>query len=262
MASPNDNWVWSSADGLHGQYLELLETGLLSDAEVRCGKRAWKVHKAILCVKSEWFKMALTGPFEEAELSVVNITEFEENEVDCLLCFIYTGKINVEKFFPGKARLTASIPIWKMGDFFSLEDLCKVAIEGRDAFFRSVSDIIYLVKEVYKEERGDIRKAFIPPLLALLLSGLRFLAKTDEFKDLLRDMPAFALDWAMTLTNGIGSVQMPKSCRQKCAKCNKWGSTGINHVKWIKQRKLKSLCPQCFPVQRLEDWVGESSEST
>lgn len=36
----------------------------MSDTQIHCGKRIWKVHKAILCVRSEWFKKALTGPFK------------------------------------------------------------------------------------------------------------------------------------------------------------------------------------------------------
>lgn len=48
----------------------LLEGGTLSDSQVHCGKRIWKVHKAILCVRSKWFKKALTGPFKVSETFV------------------------------------------------------------------------------------------------------------------------------------------------------------------------------------------------
>lgn len=37
---------------------------MLADAEVKCAKRTWKVHKNILCTRSDWFKKALMGPFE------------------------------------------------------------------------------------------------------------------------------------------------------------------------------------------------------
>lgn len=45
-------------------YYRLLESGIMSDTQVHCGKSIWKVHKAILCVRSQWFKKALTGPFK------------------------------------------------------------------------------------------------------------------------------------------------------------------------------------------------------
>lgn len=42
----------------------LLDSGMLADAEVQCAKRTWKVHRIILCTRSDWFKKALMGPFE------------------------------------------------------------------------------------------------------------------------------------------------------------------------------------------------------
>ncbi|KAI0011243.1 hypothetical protein F4779DRAFT_573948 [Xylariaceae sp. FL0662B] len=41
----------------------LLETGEFSDAVVKCGQRSWKVHRAILCPRSKWFRAALAGHF-------------------------------------------------------------------------------------------------------------------------------------------------------------------------------------------------------
>lgn len=67
------------------------------------------MHKAILCIRSEWFKKALTGKYkvsanlyiphsaitndsaQEAKEGIINIKDFKENEVDCLLNYIYTG---------------------------------------------------------------------------------------------------------------------------------------------------------------------------
>lgn len=42
----------------------LFQSGMLADSEVRCGARAWKVHKAILCTRSEWFEKALIGHYK------------------------------------------------------------------------------------------------------------------------------------------------------------------------------------------------------
>lgn len=46
----------------------LLESGMLADAEVKCAERTWKVHKIILCTRSDWFKKALMGPFKARSL--------------------------------------------------------------------------------------------------------------------------------------------------------------------------------------------------
>lgn len=41
----------------------LLESGLFADAEIHCGSRTWKVHKAVLTPQSKYFKAALLGGF-------------------------------------------------------------------------------------------------------------------------------------------------------------------------------------------------------
>lgn len=44
------------------------EGGDLADVDVKCGDHTWKLHKAILCARSVWFKKALTGPFKTTRL--------------------------------------------------------------------------------------------------------------------------------------------------------------------------------------------------
>lgn len=43
--------------------LDLLESGLYSDATITCGERTWKVHKNIIR-RCEWFKKAFNGKFK------------------------------------------------------------------------------------------------------------------------------------------------------------------------------------------------------
>lgn len=168
--------------------------------------------------------------------------------------------------------------IWKMGDFFRLDDLCKIGLDGRERYFHrtnwlfsarettdasknlQISYITHLIQALYKEENHNVREAFRAPLLAFLLGIMRFLAATEEFHDLLREIPQFASDWAVALTDTMGSIKMPSSTPARCFKCNKLSSTRLDTIKWIRERRLHDYCSECFPVQNLEDWTREDGE--
>lgn len=177
--------------------------------------------------------------------------------------------------------MTASIPIWKLGDFFCLEDLCKLALRERDEYFRkrasffsatetdqllapkTVTILVHLVQTVYKEEWSDVQKVFRPPVVAFLLSCVHcLLPDMKEFEDLLREVPEFALDWAMAVTNTLGSKKMPKRTSNKCKKCGELGATSFDLAKWLTKQCPDFYCEDCFPLPRLENWKGEGSKKT
>lgn len=71
VSAPSQSLGCTRGDVLILFYRRLLESGTFSDTQIRCGKRIWKVHKAILCIRSEWFKKALTGQFMVSAYSYV-----------------------------------------------------------------------------------------------------------------------------------------------------------------------------------------------
>ncbi|KAM0234351.1 hypothetical protein ACHAP5_010117 [Fusarium lateritium] len=46
---------------------KLLDTGDYSDLTIICGKDRYKVHKAIVCPRSSFFKAAVGGKFKASE---------------------------------------------------------------------------------------------------------------------------------------------------------------------------------------------------
>lgn len=184
--------------------------------------------------------------------------------------------INVSKNFTKPGGLYVSMSIWKLGDFFRLEDLCNLALDETDSTFRkaswgfitmpttesakqsAASNIAKLVRALYNQERGDVCAAFKPTILAFVFCGLNILEKNETFHGLLSDQPAFAIDWAATLTDNLTSTR-PIQSNDRCAKCGKeppYYQEYPKHAKWVKGQKGETFCTKCFPHQELEDWVG------
>lgn len=165
-----------------------------------------------------------------------------------------------------------------MGDFFRLPDLCKLALDETDKTFRKVSwtftaknsaesakqsatgNIDKLVRALYNQGRDDVRDAFRPTILALLISGIHILENNEAFKDLLYEIPEFASDWAVILTDNMPFITAPE-CSEKCTKCMRTFSyrpraMSVKCVRWVKEREVEDFCITCYPLQQLEDWIG------
>lgn len=191
---------------------------------------------------------------------------------------IANSGVDVGKSFTTPVGLYACMSIWRMGDFFLLEELCKFALDELDGTFRRVSwsltsnqtdsakqsatiKIVKLVRALYKQDRSNVGDAFKPTIMAFLVSGIRILEKNKPFTDLLFEIPTFASDWAAILTDNmtnIGVTYRPQSC----AKCNQRDHSNAALGKWTTGQKVEGFCGQCFPLQLLEDWIGGDSVNT
>ncbi|KAK4233898.1 BTB/POZ protein [Achaetomium macrosporum] len=74
---------------------QLFETGLLSDATIKCGDRKWNVHKSILCSRCMHFEKPFIGEWSESQTGEIQIDEFDPLVVDGLLRYIYTGALRL-----------------------------------------------------------------------------------------------------------------------------------------------------------------------
>lgn len=105
----------------------LLETGFFADAEIRLGKRVWKLHLNIICVRSKYFKATFTGPFnvrndalptryttlsltrqQESTTRSVKLDEdtWTKEQINALLAFIYTSSECLSSYHFGSVRMT------------------------------------------------------------------------------------------------------------------------------------------------------------
>ncbi|KAM5526659.1 BTB/POZ domain-containing protein [Fusarium oxysporum f. sp. phaseoli] len=68
---------------------QLFDDGTYSDLTIVCGDNHHKVHKAIVCPRSEFFASACNGPFQEGESSVIHLPEDDPFAVKAMLHYLY-----------------------------------------------------------------------------------------------------------------------------------------------------------------------------
>ncbi|KAF5594759.1 hypothetical protein FPCIR_4773 [Fusarium pseudocircinatum] len=67
----------------------LLKTGDYSDLTITCGKDQYRVHKAIICPRSNFFKAACDGKFEEAHTGEVDLPDDDPAAVRMMIEYLY-----------------------------------------------------------------------------------------------------------------------------------------------------------------------------
>lgn len=75
----------------------LLDDLTFADLIVKCGAYEFKVHRAIVCNRSEYFKKAAVGEFREAQQQVLTFTEDEPALVARFITFLYSGSYEVDR---------------------------------------------------------------------------------------------------------------------------------------------------------------------
>ncbi|KAK7962147.1 uncharacterized protein PG986_002972 [Apiospora aurea] len=110
---------------------ELLETGNFSDVKLECGDKTWNLHKSIICSRCVWFQRALTGSYKEAQTNVVTLTTFSTEQVEVLICYIYTGTLNISSETATHDLLKLLVDFVVVADYFLLDAECHAAVLER-----------------------------------------------------------------------------------------------------------------------------------
>lgn len=184
--------------------------------------------------------------------------------------------------------------VWKLGDFFCLDELQKLATKGRDDAAlhwaktyalhldkdtlsefppKMLESLVQAIAALYRDDRDDIdfRSAFGPRLLSMAISSISLLSNSAEFRSILHDIPGFAVEWSVELMLCVGAmsslhgahIRLRREVARKygtsrCAKCNAITDTLYpNIVIWAKnpgKHHDEMVCESCFPMPTLEQW--------
>ena len=70
---------------------KMLSNGLHSDLTIRCGRKEFKVHKAVLASQSPVFRRMLESDMKEQRTNVIEISDVDQAVISDMLAYIYTG---------------------------------------------------------------------------------------------------------------------------------------------------------------------------
>ena len=73
----------------------LLDDEATADFTIRCPTKEFRVHKAILCVRSDVFRAAILTPMMEAAKGEIFVEDLGEKTLATILHFIYTGELEL-----------------------------------------------------------------------------------------------------------------------------------------------------------------------
>ena len=68
----------------------------LCDVEIKCGSKSLKCHRIILASVSGYFRAMFMGEMVESRQPVVNIQDIDENVMESIVRYAYTGKIMID----------------------------------------------------------------------------------------------------------------------------------------------------------------------
>ncbi|KAK2609669.1 hypothetical protein N8I77_003159 [Diaporthe amygdali] len=279
MAGKKETRIWTLDTGsLRQKDLELFQTGMLADVEIRCDDHIWKLHGAILCARSKWFHSALTGSFKETKTRKVILEETEHDDLDCFLEFIYTGSIDPQKSYPGDDTFVALLRTWKTADFFCHDGLRSLAIRAANDYAKELahvlctafpaadyrdkieclveSSFIPAVSLLYCEAMECLKPIFSPILMALAVAGTHRLSQSHAFQSFLEDYPQFAADWVAPRMKLVG-MWGPVSRKRAGGLCNQCGmrrGRTVDTFRWVRDMLLMVLCDRCYRLPALEEW--------
>ena len=67
----------------------MLEQGKYSDLTIKCGRKKYAVHRAIICSRSGFFDGAVSHPFRESISGEIDLSEDDEEAVEHMVNYFY-----------------------------------------------------------------------------------------------------------------------------------------------------------------------------
>ncbi|MCJ1438124.1 hypothetical protein MMC27_007511 [Xylographa pallens] len=160
-----------SHDGLH----KLLNNSDYSDFTVKCGTKTWRIHRAIVCSRSKYFKRACDGDFKEAREAILTLVDEDPALIEEMLLYLYTMQYPQTPLSLRKAKdMVLDAKMYSIADKYDLPDLKQKALKAfrpllalhhSDPLFTEAASYVYgmtidsdrglrdLVKSLVWEER-------------------------------------------------------------------------------------------------------------
>lgn len=161
-------------------------------------RKAFHLHRDLLCDRSAYFKAAFMGNFAEASSKEIQLPEDDDTAFELLVKWLYGGTLQQPKT---DEELSAYFALLALSEKFTLEHLQNLCIDLVRGYCRDsratvrAQDISFL----YENTEGGFKRIFIAKLAALQTAQLKTYAFLPGFRDLLGDGGQFAADFSWYL---------------------------------------------------------------
>ncbi|KAF6833224.1 BTB/POZ domain-containing protein [Colletotrichum musicola] len=166
-------------------YLSLLRSGILSDCEITCEGKTWKLHKSIICTRSGYFKALLLKNWKESKENRAEITLFNKEQIGVFF----------RPFEKAGTVLNTCAQLWHLGDYFLVPSLCDQGwvIDGPD--WLKAGQFVY---DHFYRRGNSFCDAFLDMSLEKTFVRKQVL-NLPQFKQLCKEWPDFGNDCMMKL---------------------------------------------------------------
>ncbi|KAK5706182.1 hypothetical protein LTR97_001169 [Elasticomyces elasticus] len=176
---------------------DLYATGRYSDLTLVCGRRSFKVHKAVLHAHSSVFRTMLSGDFAEANQSTIPLPDDSPDSLEVLLYYMYHDEYlkfdtddYTHNFNANSPR--AIVHAYAIADKYDVPGLQLLAtyrlaeivnFESHELHF--AISAVRTISECTTESDSTLWDVVVPKVR----KQLRWLAGDDSFLKLLREVP-------------------------------------------------------------------------
>ncbi|MCJ1388001.1 hypothetical protein MMC18_000845 [Xylographa bjoerkii] len=157
----------SPHDGLH----KLLNNSDYSDFTVECGTKTWRIHRAIVCSRSKYFKKVCDGDFKEAREATLTFEDEDPALIEEMLLYLYNMQYPQTPSSLRKAKdMVLDAKMYGIADKYDLPDLKQkvltafeplLALHRSDPLFTEAASHVYGM--TIDSDRGlrDLVKAMV-----------------------------------------------------------------------------------------------------
>ncbi|KAF2123011.1 hypothetical protein BDV96DRAFT_681599 [Lophiotrema nucula] len=168
-------------------------------------------HRAILCESSGYFMTAFTSQFKEATEPAMELKDDDQNLFRVMLEYAYSHKYNGESIQDSEdgsslGNLLAIIRLYSLAEKYDLPGLREATADHfqSSCSYPSPEDWVKIVRLYYEvciKVDGPMGRK-----VAHSIYRFSIFAKTDIFKELVKEFPEFAIDLVLQSTRNNGRI--------------------------------------------------------
>ncbi|KAK6429337.1 hypothetical protein LTR95_014517 [Oleoguttula sp. CCFEE 5521] len=223
-----------------------------SDKVVKCGKREWKVHKALVLPQIEILAKAFNGGFKEGEENVYTFSDTDPAAVHALLQFVYHGDYSANNN-DAMSSSVLHLHVFNLAEQYLLDALRDLAASKFKAYterlwdqpdFAVAIDIIYTLDA---GGNGDLKVTLLDIGRKHITALMRNPNLHADFHEVVRRVPAYLADVHTELATHSSEMLTEVVCPSATCCC-------VFAVSLSATETTNLWCPECSISRQISKW--------